>query len=49
MLLFVTILMNGCGGKEEAKTGAAIPVEMGVLRVLDTNPRWLTDDTGKAR
>jgi hypothetical protein len=48
--LLVTTLINGCGGKDEAPpaptTGA---VDKGVLRVLGSNPRWLTDDSGEAK
>ena len=45
MFLFVTTLINGCGGKDEATTGATTNADdKGVLRVLASNPRWLTTD-----
>lgn len=48
MLFFVTLL-SGCGGKDEATTGAGDPVNTSVLRVHESNPRWLTDDSGEAK
>jgi hypothetical protein len=39
--------VSSCGGGTEQQTSFA--PETGVLRVLETNPRWLTDDSGKAK
>ena len=46
-LCILTLCVSGCGGGTEQHTSSVS--ETGVLRVLDTNPRWLTDDSGKAK
>ena len=49
MLLFLVSAPSGCGSKDEAPSTGPNFVSRGGLRVDASNPRWLTDDSGKAR
>jgi hypothetical protein len=43
----IVLVLTGCGGDDN--TTPTHPADTGVLRVHETNPRWLTDDSGEAR
>jgi hypothetical protein len=49
LAFFIVFILGGCSGGNEQSTVTSSSPETGVLRVLESNPRWLTDDSGKAR